>query len=73
LVSKGDYIVGAVFHVNSTDNTGEFDPFFIERIENCMYLMKEKEFFAQLEQEVLFQHTNMPNEIRVELSKTNPE
>ena len=43
LVSKGHCVVGAVFHVVCDDNTGEFDPYFIERIKNCISLMFEKE------------------------------
>ena len=36
-------MVGAVFHVVRDDNTGEFDPYYIERIKNCMSMMFEKE------------------------------
>jgi hypothetical protein len=49
LVAKGSCVIGAVFHVNSKDNTGEFDPFYIERIKNCLHLMTEKEFITQLD------------------------
>lgn len=42
LVAKGSCLIGALFHVNSEDNTGEFDPYFIERIKNCLQLMVEK-------------------------------
>ena len=43
LVSKGHCVVGAVFHAVNADNTAEFDPFFIERIKNCLSLMVEKD------------------------------
>ena len=46
LVAKGSCLIGALFHVNSDDNTGEFDPYFIERIKNCLHLMIEKEFIG---------------------------
>jgi hypothetical protein len=49
LVAKGNCVIGAVFHVNDLDNKGEFDPFFIERMKNCLHLMTEKEFVMQLE------------------------
>lgn len=52
MVAKGNCLIGAVFHVNSSDNTGEFDAFFIERIKNCLHLMIEKDFIAQLDQEI---------------------
>ena len=32
-------MVGAVFHVVRDDNTGECDPYYIERIKNCMTMM----------------------------------
>lgn len=57
LVLKGSVVVGAVFHLNSVDNTGEFDPFFIERIKNSIKLMFEKEFIAQVDHEIQTQHT----------------
>ena len=43
LVARGHCVVGAVFHVVCDDNTGEFDPYFIERIKNCISLMYEKD------------------------------
>lgn len=49
LVAKGNCVIGAVFHVNDLDNKGEFDPFFIERMKNCLHLMTEKEFVMQIE------------------------
>ena len=42
LLAKGNCLIGALFHVDGLDNTSEFDPFFIERIKNCMQLMAEK-------------------------------
>jgi hypothetical protein len=56
-----------VFHVSGNDNTGEFDPFFIERIKNCLHLMTEKEFIQQLDQEISMQHTYKNAEIAVRL------
>jgi hypothetical protein len=29
-------VIGAVFHVVALDNTGEFDPYFVERIKNAL-------------------------------------
>ena len=43
LVSRGHCVVGAVFNVLSDDNAAEFDPYFIERIKNCLSLMVEKD------------------------------
>ena len=36
LVSLGHCVVGAVFHMFSSDNSAEFDPYFIQRIKNCL-------------------------------------
>ena len=33
---SGKLVVGAVFHVLGEDNTGEFDPYFVERIKNSL-------------------------------------
>ena len=52
LIAKGHCVVGAVFHVMDNDNTGEFDPYFIERIKNCMTLMFQKSFVESLELEI---------------------
>lgn len=57
LVSKGHCVVGAVFHAMSADNTAEFDPFYIERIKNCLNLMVEKDLVRQLELEIMQKHT----------------
>ena len=43
LVSCGHCLVGAVFHVIRPDNAAEFDPYYIERIKNCLTLMVEKD------------------------------
>jgi len=43
LVSRGHCVVGAVFNVLSDDNAAEFDPYFIERIKNCLSLMVDKD------------------------------
>lgn len=57
LVSRGHCLIGAVFHIYNGDNTAEFDPFFIERIKNCLNLMAEKELVQQLELEITQKHT----------------
>ena len=36
IVSSGYFVVGGVFHVVDEDNTGEFDPYFIERMKNAI-------------------------------------
>lgn len=50
-------MVGAIFHVDKADNTAEFDPYYIERIKNCLNLMAEKDLVRQLELEILTRHT----------------
>lgn len=52
LVSRGHCLVGAVFHLNRPDNSAEFDPYFIERIKNCLSLMLQKDLVRQLELEI---------------------
>ena len=56
-MSRGHCVVGAVFHVLNQDNAAEFDPYFIERIKNCLSLMVEKDLVRQLEQEIMQKHT----------------
>jgi hypothetical protein len=36
IMVRGHCVIGAVFDVKGEDNIGEFDPFFVERIKNCM-------------------------------------
>ena len=57
LVGRGHCVVAAVFHVINDDNTAEFDPYFIERIKNCITMMFEKDFVQQLELEIQTKHT----------------
>ena len=57
LVSRGHCVIGAVFHVLNPDNAAEFDPYFIERIKNCLSLMVEKDLVRQLEEEIALKHT----------------
>ena len=57
MVGRGHCVVAAVFHVVDDDNTAEFDPFFIERIKNCITMMFEKDFVQQLELEIQTKHT----------------
>lgn len=41
--------MGVVSHVLTADNTGEFDPYFIDRIKNALQLMIDKGFVDSLE------------------------
>lgn len=43
--------------MDRSDNTAEFDPFYIERIKNCLALMAEKDLVRQLELEISTRHT----------------
>ena len=52
LVARGQLVVGVVAHVLAEDNTGEFDPYFIERIKNAVQLMVDKRFTEVLELEI---------------------
>ena len=52
LVSSGRLVVAAAFHVVANDNTGEFDPYFIERMKHALQMMKTKEFAAAIEAEM---------------------
>ena len=36
LVSQGSMVIGCVFHVVNEDNTGEFDPYGVERMKNSL-------------------------------------
>ena len=33
---QSSLVLGAVFHILAEDNTGEFDPYFIERMKNSL-------------------------------------
>ena len=46
-----------MFHAVNADNTAEFDPYYIERIKNCISLMVEKDLVRQLELEIMQKHT----------------
>ena len=52
LVGKGQLLVGVACHILAEDNTGEFDPFCIERIKNSLQLMLDKHFIDVLEQDI---------------------
>jgi hypothetical protein len=41
----------------SEDNTGEFDPYGIERMKNAIQMMKSKQFMEALEKEIDEAHT----------------
>jgi hypothetical protein len=34
--TSGSLAIGGVFHILDDDNTGEFDPYFIERMKNAV-------------------------------------
>ena len=51
-MAKGQLLVGVVSHVLSLDNTGEFDPYCIERIKNCVQMMVDKNFNEILEKDL---------------------
>jgi hypothetical protein len=46
-----------VCHILAEDNTGEFDPFTIERIKNCMQMMVDKHFIEVLEKDLIDENT----------------
>lgn len=41
-----------VSHVLGDDNTGEFDPYFVERIKNAMQIMIDKQFLEIIEKDI---------------------
>ncbi len=51
-VTAGHLVIGAAFHILAVDNTGEFDPYFIERMKHALQLMKTKDFAAVIEAEL---------------------
>ena len=57
LVGRGHCVIAALFHAVSDDNTAEFDPYYIERIKNCLSMMFEKDLVHQLELEIQTKHT----------------
>lgn len=52
MVGKGQLIIGVVSHILGLDNTGEFDPYCIERIKNAMQMMIEKGFIETIDSEL---------------------
>ena len=54
--TSGSLVIAGVFHVLDDDNTGEFDPFFIERTKNAMQQMSNKKFLESLEEEIRSHH-----------------
>lgn len=50
-------LIGGVFHVVHTDNTGEFDPYYIERMKNALSLMQEKGFVEAVEEDLRANNT----------------
>ncbi|CDW73564.1 UNKNOWN [Stylonychia lemnae] len=52
IVGRGQLIVGVVCHVLGDDNTGEFDPYFVERIKNAMQIMIDKHFLEVIENDI---------------------
>lgn len=57
LVSQGPMVIGCVFHVINEDNTGEFDPYGIERMKNALQMMRCKKFAEVIETEINQMHT----------------
>ena len=57
MVSTGNMVIGCVFHVMGEDNTGEFDPYGIERMKNAMQMMSNKGFSEAIESEIRELHT----------------
>jgi hypothetical protein len=51
-MTKGQVVIGAVFDVKNDDNIGEFDPFFVERIKNCMNLLYDKNFIGRMQDDI---------------------
>lgn len=45
-------MIGVVCHILGDDNTGEFDPYCIERIKNAMQLMFDKSFIDVIENDI---------------------
>lgn len=62
LVGKGQLVVGVVCHVLGDDNTGEFDPYFIDRIKNTMHLMVDKHFVEVIEADIRGENTFQPKQ-----------
>lgn len=50
-------MVGVVCHVIGLDNTGEFDPYCVERVKNCMQMMIDKNFIEILEKDLQERNT----------------
>lgn len=46
---SGALVIGAVFHILNEDNTGEFDPYFIDRMKNALQMMRNKHFAEAIE------------------------
>jgi hypothetical protein len=52
LIGRGQLMLGVVSHVLAEDNTGEFDPYVIERIKNSLQLMFDKHFVEVIESDI---------------------
>lgn len=57
LVGRGELVIGVVSHVLGEDNTGEFDPYFIERIKNALQLMIDKHFIDVIDTDITDNNT----------------
>ncbi len=53
-------MVGVVCHVLDDDNTGEFDPYYIDRIKNTLQLMIDKRFMEVIDNEISLNNTFQP-------------
>lgn len=69
LVAKGQLVVGVVCHVLGDDNTGEFDPYFVDRIKNTMQLMVDKHFVEVIESDIRVDNTFLPKQEQESESK----
>lgn len=45
-------VIAGIFHVLDSDNTGEFDPYFVDRMKNALQMMCDKQFVGVLETEI---------------------
>ncbi len=43
-VARSEVVIAGVFHVLDEDNTGEFDPFFVDRMKSALQMMNDKHF-----------------------------
>ena len=56
--------------MKNEDNIGEFDPFFVERIKNCMSLLYQKNFIGRMQDEI-FKYNTLKEPRQVQETKKN--